>query len=150
MMRTLFATTVFALALAVSPSAFASGRIAFTAAYSGNPDVWTIDRGGGNPTDLTPNSPAVDQTPAWSPDGSRIAFGRYNPDWQATNVHELWTVRPDGTQPIEVTRFSGYSAHPSWSPDGSQIVFQLSGPFDVTRSSLETTTPDGSLVSAVK
>jgi len=91
-----------------------------------------------------------DDQPAWSPDGSRIAFGRYNPDWQATNVHELWTVRPDGTQPIEVTRFSGYSAHPSWSPDGSQIVFQLSGPFDVTRSSLETTTPDGSLVSAVK
>lgn len=51
--------------------------------------------------------------PAWSPDGARIAY---------VVGFDLWTVRPDGTDPKQVT--TGLVARsPSWSPDSRWIAF---------------------------
>lgn len=57
-------------------------------------------------------------SPRWSSDGNRILYmsdrgGRFN----------LYTVRPDGTDEIQVTNF-GQDDRPSWSPDGKKIVFR--------------------------
>jgi Tol biopolymer transport system component len=64
---------------------------------------------------------ARDRRPTFSPNGSRIAFysnrsGRY----------EIWTVRPDGSELVSLTRTSELSLspwYPNWSPDGHAIVF---------------------------
>ncbi len=53
--------------------------------------------------------------PKWSPDGSRILFS-------TMNIWNLYTVKPDGTDLIQITDFRSNNA--DWSPDGKQIVFQ--------------------------
>ena len=61
--------------------------------------------------------------PAWSPDGSRIAFSL---DSGGDNCClELWVMNADGSGLARLGNQHGYS--PTWSPDGSKIAFILSG-----------------------
>jgi Tol biopolymer transport system component len=94
-------------------------RIAFVSDRSGNPDIWVMDRDGGNLANLTQNQ-AKDHSPAWSPDGDWIAFAsvRDSVYW------ELYLMRPDGSDVQRLTWWEDASdLSPSWSPDGSRIAF---------------------------
>ena len=51
--------------------------------------------------------------PAFSPDGSRIAFSASG---------NIWVVNSDGTNPNLIS-FEGTDFHPTWSPDGTTIAF---------------------------
>jgi dipeptidyl aminopeptidase/acylaminoacyl peptidase len=64
-----------------------------------------------------------DSNPAWSPDGSKIAFasGR-DEDWDLTDVWDIHVVAAEGGEPEKVTTGGGGSGLPSWSPDGSVIA----------------------------
>lgn len=69
--------------------------------------------------------------PAWSPDGTRIAFT----DTTADGSTGVFVMDADGTDVRRLTTNpSGMDESPSWSPDGSRIVF--------SRSTFVTTTPD--------
>ncbi len=61
---------------------------------------------------------ASDFTPAWSPNGSAIAFARNVWDYP-----DIWLMAPDGSDQRQLTRIEGSEDQPAWSPDGSQIVF---------------------------
>lgn len=71
--------------------------------------------------------PAVttESGPAWSPDGSRIAFAS---DYGALGNAKLWTMRSDGRDKRRVlplvTDRPEIDVEPSWSPDGTRIVFR--------------------------
>ena len=54
--------------------------------------------------------------PAWSPDGSRIAFSAGNPG-------RIYTIEPDGTHRTRIAAVPAKSYDVAWSPDGSQIGF---------------------------
>jgi hypothetical protein len=56
--------------------------------------------------------------PAWSPNGSTIAFGS-----DRTGNFDIWTVSTTGSDLDQLTSDSGGDFSPSWSPDGTQIVF---------------------------
>ena len=56
--------------------------------------------------------------PAWSPDGSWIAFGS-----DRAGDAEIYVARPDGAQVIALTDDNAADWDPAWSPDGRRIVF---------------------------
>ncbi len=56
-------------------------------------------------------TPAIEEHPAWSPDGTRIAFSRRS----ETGAH-IFTVRIDGTDERQVTSGAGSHDWPAWQP----------------------------------
>jgi Tol biopolymer transport system component len=57
--------------------------------------------------------------PAWSPDGSRIAFTGRPPG----STGQIYTARTDGSDPTPLTSDAGRKAVPVWSPDGRRIAY---------------------------
>jgi Tol biopolymer transport system component len=71
---------------------------------------------------------APERQPAWSPDGSRIAYARA-PDGYFGGFH-VWVMGAGGSFPHQVTNpLKGTSdTNPTWSPDGTRIAFVRSKP----------------------
>jgi Tol biopolymer transport system component len=68
---------------------------------------------------LTDNE-SYEGDPAWSPDGSTIAFVRSN---GSDYAYDIYAMNPDGTGEIRLTGYPGYDGRPVWSPDGSLVAF---------------------------
>lgn len=67
--------------------------------------------GGG--LDISGNGDQVDRRPAWSPDGSLIAYDE---------GLQIWTVHPDGSGNVKISQGNRAEQGPVWSPDGSKIA----------------------------
>src|SRR6266516_3823951 len=80
-------------------------------------DIYVINSNGTGLTRLT-TDPAYDASPAWSPDGSKIAFVSYR-DGPAA----IYVMNADGTNPVALTNHAGSDEQPAWSPDGRKIAF---------------------------
>jgi Tol biopolymer transport system component len=78
------------------------------------------DGNGDNPTRLT-NNTVLDYQPAWSPDGSKIAFTR-----GLDGTAEVYVMDSDGTDPVNLTNSAASDDYPNWSPDGTKIAFRSS------------------------
>ncbi len=78
--------------------------------------IYTIPIKGGTPKELT--GPRT-QEPAFSPDGSKIAFVK-NGDRNS----DVWVIPSEGGTPIQVSNLqSGTTGGPIWSTDGKMIAF---------------------------
>jgi TolB protein len=62
-----------------------------------------------------------DNFPHWSPRGDLIAFVR-----KIGVDFEIFTIRPDGEDAMQLTHTNGNDAHLGWSADGERIVFTSS------------------------
>lgn len=87
----------------------------------GNFDLWLLDLAGGAPRQLTSKVPAgsnvADGNPSWSPDGARIAFERWDGNW------DVWRIDADGTGLTQLTNVRDHDGDPAYSPDGTTIAF---------------------------
>ncbi len=129
----------------IAPAWSPDGR---SLAYAGNPapdadlsgvsDVWVVPVDGGKPARRLTEGVGPVQQPAWSPDGSRIAYlGHDNEYWGATHLR-VWVVPAAGGAPECLTR--GYersighhlsgdvrpmpsSGGLTWAPGGGRIYF---------------------------
>jgi Tol biopolymer transport system component len=79
---------------------------------------------GGSATRLTFSTRSSD--PAYSPDGSRIAFISTKP----TGTTQVWVMNADGSNPREITHTNTPKLEPAWSPDGTKIAY-VANSFDV-------------------
>ena len=66
---------------------------------------------------------STDARPAWSPDGTTIAFVHHG----NAGREEVWTMRPDGSRQRQLTHIDSRGwLSPNWSPDGRQLVYARS------------------------
>jgi Tol biopolymer transport system component len=68
-----------------------------------------------------PGGMGSDSQPAWSPDGTRLAFVRSEPPSETARTR-IFLIDPDGGRPQPLTNV-GEAAAPAWSPDGRRIAF---------------------------
>jgi Tol biopolymer transport system component len=103
----------------------ANGKIAFVSFRDGNSEIHTVNADGTDNTNLT-NNPARDEFPAWSPDGTKIAFTSTrddpNPQTCTLCVRRNYIMNADGSN---VHPLSG--VQPAWSPDGAELVVVRDG-----------------------
>jgi hypothetical protein len=89
-------------------------------AYAKRGDIWMVPASGGASIRLT-MGPAVDDQPAFSPDG-RIAF---------TRDGSIWVMEADASHAYPIPNIPPGSVAPRWSPRGDRIAFLVP---DATRS----------------
>jgi Tol biopolymer transport system component len=126
------------------------GKIAFTSrrALDGSnaaninfvANIWVMKADGSSAVTLTKltASGALTFSPAWSPDGSKLAFQSERAldgsDAAGTNrTVNIWTMKADGSGATPLTKLTALKANsgiPVWSPDGSKIVFDSSRALD--------------------
>ncbi len=102
--------------------------------------LFVVPADGSEPPRQLTDGDFEDGSPAWSPDGSRIAFtSARQQDWDIERVHHVYLVDPSPVdsnrgEPEQLTKGEAWFEAPSWSPDGSQIACRFSpGGFDFPR-----------------
>ena len=103
-----------------SPSFFLSGdKIAFVRESPRNgTDIFTKDLTTNELTKLTDDPGFYEESLAVSPDGTKIAYSRYN------RSSEIFVMDSDGTDTQNLTRTGRIDEfEPDWSPDGAKIAF---------------------------
>jgi Tol biopolymer transport system component len=130
-------------------SAVTNGKIAFSG-YDGNSwQIYSVEPDGSGLAQLTQVSDMETATgPAWSPDGTRLAFVVQQSHADGTTGRsDLWVMNADGSDPRPLTDGPRSSWSPAWSPDGSRIAFARGDPasiyvVDSNGSDLTRLTPD--------
>src|SRR6202012_793072 len=91
-------------------------KLAFSAARSGDPEIFTSDGSGGNLKQIT-TFKGPDVSPTWNPKtNAQIAWcsGR-------TGLPQIYMMDSDGTSVQRLTD-GGYATSPSWSPSGQFVA----------------------------
>ncbi len=88
----------------------------------GDFELYVMDSDGNNITRVTHNIGMHERTPAWSPDGTKIAYSA-NDDLKDSNGWEIFVMNPDGTDQTMLVSSDAADHYPSWSPDGNKIAF---------------------------
>jgi Tol biopolymer transport system component len=97
------------------PSFSPDGKwIVYAGDQAGKRDIYLRSVSGENAIKLTKDSPADDDQPAYSPDGTRIAFR------SEREGGGIFVMGPTGEAVKRVTH-GGY--RPTWSPDGTQLAY---------------------------
>jgi tricorn protease len=90
------------------------------ALFSARGDIFTVPIEKGPVRNITNTSGAHDKWPAWSPDGSKIAYIS-----DKSGEEEIWVAPQDGSKPAEQLTTGGKAMRYrlKWSPDGQNIAF---------------------------
>jgi Tol biopolymer transport system component len=101
-------------------------RIAFVRGYDGtsggyanlgscSSEIYVVNEDGSGERLLTDGGGT---DPAWSPDGTRIAFSSFR-----DGNYEIYTMASDGSSVKRLTYTDWAEGEPAWSPDGTRIAY---------------------------
>ncbi len=94
------------------------GLIAFASERDNTAHIYTVKPDGNDLKSTSSDNQTFDGLPAWSPDGTRIAFNSNQSD-----NYEIWSMNEDGSDRRKITSEKEKNYAPSWSPDGTRIAF---------------------------
>ncbi len=106
------------------PGAFATRVAYITSVKQGDGasriDLNIADADGYNPETIVSSSEPL-LSPAWSPDGRKLAYVSFEGGQSAIYIQEVYVG-----QRSKVTNFKGINGAPAWSPDGRKLAMTLS------------------------
>ena len=73
-------------------------------------DIYVMNADGTDVVNITKDG-VGSYEPAWSPDGTKIAFSRRSSDRRSVHIY---VVNADGTDLVKITNNLGYNASPTW------------------------------------
>lgn len=97
-----------------------TGRIVYVTPEG---DLWVVNGDGSGRRQLTDSGDGSDYSPAWSPDGERIAFRTTRGDAPDTAI---FLIDVDGTNEREISEPGVGGLFPAWSPDGEWVTYSTS------------------------
>jgi Tol biopolymer transport system component/DNA-binding winged helix-turn-helix (wHTH) protein len=92
------------------------GRLVYSSAASGNPDIWIMNADGTNPKQLTMDARG-DFLPSVTPDGRYIVFVS-----ERAGPANIWRMNIDGSNPVRLTDGIGEFT-PKLFPDGQWVIY---------------------------
>jgi len=108
------------------PAVSADGKKIAFSSWVGNEDgrdIWVMNADGTNRLRLThavnSSTRRSSTSPAWSPDGQRIAFVTSRGAWE----HKIFVMNANGSDIKQITDDDMDSLDPEWSSDGNRILF---------------------------
>jgi serine/threonine-protein kinase len=99
------------------PSWSVTGQIAYESDQDGSFNIYQLPPQGGVPL-LLLDAGNSSTTPAWSPDGTQVAF-----ESRVGEVRHIWVAKSDGTDLQRITTEGTNNERPAWSSDGRRIAF---------------------------
>jgi uncharacterized protein YjdB len=101
--------------------------------FENSGDIFVVNADGSQLVKLTGPGDENDFHPAWSSDGTQIAFGS-----NRAGHDDIWIMKADGSNPVNLTAALAYPTNPSWtnewtpawSPDGSRLSFAAARCFE--------------------
>lgn len=122
-MAVLFLLAGFINVSAQQPAPAFYGRLAVNQThivfnYAG--DLWSVERGGGQARRITTH-PGEESFPAFSPDGSQLAFSR-----QVGGNWDIYVMPATGGEARQITYHPRNDYAYGWTPDGKAILFMSS------------------------
>jgi len=97
-----------------------STRIAYVLQTSGTYELQVADADGQNPQVMLRSSDSI-ISPAWSPDGQKLAYVSFESGKSVIYVQTLVSG-----QRVPLANFKGNNSAPAWSPDGQKLAIVLS------------------------
>jgi Tol biopolymer transport system component len=94
-----------------------------------NTDIYVVDVAGRAPKRLTDTPSVFESAPAWSPDGSQIAFARWRYQTSFDGKGAIFVMKADGSGQRRVLSPRHFATGPyslTWSPDGRSLGFETS------------------------
>jgi len=107
--------------LSLAPTVTTDGRLAYVTYKGGTPEIWGQRKANGPHERLFPitKQEGLCFSPAWSPDGRRLAFVLGDRRGNA----DIMVLDLDTNRVRRLTDGAGINTSPSWNPTGTQIAF---------------------------
>ena len=123
--RSILTVCLATLGLAVASWGQADGKIAFISDREGLADVWIMNADGSDLVNLTQGRHGPCVSPAWSPDGTKIAYLAYSKDSASGRVDysigDVWVMDADGGNSQQMGSLTNPRSDLVWAEDGSLI-----------------------------